>query len=157
MTYGQVVETPLKGRDMVTGQRTEYLIEIDGFEFPGSSTVDMRQGQEGSKLRALVDSGTSVMLVPPAVAKAYNAGWNPSDPGSVPPTLNVVIGGVKFPIDVRDIKLKSASGRMSSAVMPSSRIILGDTFMRNVVSVFAVTDEKMRFVSTNAEGRSPNA
>lgn len=154
-TYGDVVQVPMSNPRR-GGERTEYDVEIDGFKFPGSDRVLSSTGgptgafgTPGGKIDALIDSGTSIMLAPPEVVQAYNRLWNPNQPGSQPPPLSIVIGGREFPIDPRDIKLVSRGGRAGTALQASRKVILGDTFMRNVVSVFDITGEKMRFASTN--------
>ena len=152
-TYGDVVQVPMS-EPRRNGERTEYDITIDGFKFQGSDQIQgANTGAFGSpgggQIVALIDSGTSVILAPRPVVQAYNRLWSPNTRGSEAPPLSVVIGGREFPIDPRDIKLVARSGRASSAIQPSSKVILGDTFMRNVVSVFDVSGEKMRFASTN--------
>lgn len=145
-TYGPVVSVrfaPPKNTARAPGQQTEYTVVLDGFKFPGSDAVPSARvsGEEG-----LIDSGTSVLLAQPAVARAYNAKWDPAT--QEPPPFSVLIGGQEFPIDPRDIKLKTPNG-FASAVMPSRKTILGDTFMRNTLSVFDLARGEMRFASTN--------
>lgn len=145
-TYGPMISVrfaPPKNTARSQGQQTEYTIILDGFKFPGSENVPSAKvvGSEG-----LVDSGTSVLLVPSAVARAYNAKWDPNT--QEPPPFSILIGGQEFPLDARDLRIRTPNG-FASAVMPSRKTILGDTFMRNVLSVFDVARGEMRFASTN--------
>lgn len=128
-------------KSIARGQ-TEYTIPLNGFRFRGSEATFGKV----PPIDGLVDSGTSVLLVPAAIARAYNALWDPKTQDA--PPFSVVIGDVEFPLNQEDLRVKNANG-YSSAVMPARKCILGDTFMRNVVSVFDVGAGQMRFSSTN--------
>lgn len=119
----------------------EYTIPIENFKFTGSDLLSKNTISEG-----LVDSGTSVLLAPQAIAKAYNSLWNPETEPA--PPFSVVIGGVDFTIDPEDLRMRTANGYVS-AVVAARKTILGDTFMRNVLSVFDIGSGQMHFASTN--------
>lgn len=131
------------------GQQSEYTIALDGFRFAGLDAAAYNVTGEG-----LIDSGTSVLLAPAAVARSYNAQWDPNTDEA--PPFSVVIAGREFPIDPSDLKIKTSKG-FASAVMASRKTILGDTFMRNVVSVFDIAGGQMRFTSTNPKAGPENS
>lgn len=148
-TYGSTVAIPFAPpRDLAKGQ-SEYTISIDGFVF-GDATVAK---PASPNIEALIDSGTSILLVPATVARAYNALWDPKAQDA--PPLSIILGGKEFALDTRDLKI-TANGKTSSAVAASKKTIFGDTFMRNVVSVFDVVASQMRFISTNPASGAEN-
>lgn len=143
-TYGETVTAAfVRPKNSAKGQ-SEYIVMIDGFKIgsPGVSASSPALVRS----EALIDSGTAVLLVPAEVAKAYNNLWNPATQDA--PPMSVIISGKEYPIDPTDLRI-TTGGRSSSAVIASRKTILGDTFMRNVVSVFDVGAGQMRFASTN--------
>lgn len=141
-TYGNTVTVRFIPPKNPGDGQTEYIVPLDGFRFTGSDTIT----KSAAPLEGLIDSGTSVLLVPAAIARAYNALWDPATQDA--PPLSVLIGGTAFALDQEDLRIKGPTG-YSSAVMAARKTILGDTFMRNVVSVFEVSAGQMRFASTN--------
>lgn len=150
-TYGAITNVkfaPPRVTPRTHGLQSEYTVRLDGFRFAGIDATAYDYSGEG-----LIDSGTSVLLAPAAIARSYNAQWDPNTQEA--PPFSVVIGGREFPIDPADLKIKTSKG-YASAVMPARKTILGDTFMRNVVSVFDIAGGQMRFASTNPQAGPEN-
>lgn len=151
-TYGQSVAVRFAAPRMTArnvSEQSEYSVPLDGFKFPGSE----KMAPSSARVDGLIDSGTSVLLAPAAVAKAYNLLWDPKTQEA--PPFSVLIAGQEFPIQSSDLRIKTTTG-YQSAILPARRTILGDTFMRNVLSVFDVANSQMRFVSINANAGAAN-
>jgi hypothetical protein len=80
-----------------------YTVDVQKYVFPGSTTVHTASNS------TIVDSGTTLNLVPSHVARAYNAGFGTLRDGSYyvdckaqAPPFTVVLGGKSFTIDERD-------------------------------------------------------
>lgn len=151
-TYGQSVAVRFaapRTTPQNNGEQSEYTVPLDGFKFPGSE----KTVASSTQVEGLIDSGTSVLLAPAAMAKAYNSLWDPMTQEA--PPFSVLIAGQEFPIQASDLRIRTATG-YQSAILPARKTILGDTFMRNVLSVFDVANSQMRFVSTNMKAGAAN-
>lgn len=106
-----VATVPIQGFTVSSGGASElffYNVDVDGYTFPGSNKVDTK----GSA--AILDTGTTLNLVPTPVALAYNAAFRPPaqfdedsglffvDCDSTAPAFSAVIGGKSFVVDGRD-------------------------------------------------------
>merc|ERR1712072_24438 len=106
-----------------------------------------------SKVEAILDTGTSLLVVPPAVmtsfgnqvgAKSIALGkeWSiDCSKISTLPTLNIMIGGKPFPLEGKDYVLQvSGQCLLGMTGMDLSReglsLILGDVFLRKYYAVF---------------------
>jgi len=133
--------------DISTTQYSFYAISIDGFEIGDSFEADSSQ--------YIVDSGTTLMKVPTALATAFNALWEPSastaSDGSVlvncdaiPPQLSVVINGIAIPINAADLMWYDGENCLSGIQdAGSGGNFLGDVFLRNVLAVFDWGNQQM--------------
>jgi hypothetical protein len=109
------VTVPVQGYSASTGEPSStdavffyYTVDVDAYTFPGSTKVAT------SNNNTILDSGTTLNLVPTKVAKAYNAQFVPKatldrdsglyfvDCNATVPAFSVTLGGKVFPIDARD-------------------------------------------------------
>nr|POE72328.1 putative aspartic-type endopeptidase [Quercus suber] len=113
----------------------------------------------------IIDSGTTLIYLPVALAEAVNNAFNPpatyiegegifeAQCDAIPPYLAVVIDGKTFEIDRRDLLLTNLgvdgiTGGCLTGVQPVDELyILGDSFLKNVVAVFDVGSSEMRFAA----------
>jgi hypothetical protein len=97
---------------------SEYLwwtVPVDCYIFPGSDELPTNG-------TAIIDSGNSLVDLPPDIAAAYNKQFNPpahydEDSGSYfvdchakPPLFSVVLGGVTFTLSSKDLILPVGNG-----------------------------------------------
>ena len=117
---GTATTVPIEGFLVSSGaaELFFYALEVDKYTFPGSNAVNL------TDTTAILDTGTTLNILPTPVANAYNAAFDPPgqlDPGSglflvdcdlltraangdskgIPP-FSVVIGGKSFQVDGRD-------------------------------------------------------
>ncbi|KAJ7619810.1 acid protease [Mycena polygramma] len=131
-----------------------YTTDVQAYVFPNSSAVP---GGTASN-QTILDSGTTLNLVPTEVARAYNTGWGDVvwragtyyvDCAAQAPPFAVVFGGKTFAIDPRDQVVwvgKDTSGKDmcvsgmqdGGPVTMGSVFILGDVFLHNVVATFDI-------------------
>ncbi|GAA5936182.1 hypothetical protein JCM3775_006426, partial [Rhodotorula graminis] len=133
-----------------------WAVEMDGFEINGTVV-------EGTAVRAAIDSGTTLIQVPPAIARAFYA----EIPGSTPSTtiegsyiipcstpfssLALVFGGVRYEIPRRDLlRAISSDGRQCVLTIAESQsedvdgtpmAIVGDVFLKNAYSVYSYSHQ----------------
>jgi len=130
-----------------------YYTTSASFKFPGSKSINT------TTPRIILDSGTTLIYLTNEIAEAYNKHWSPAatfdesngiyfvDCNAKAPSLTVVIGGVEFEVDSRDLIYSATDGVANdciSSVIPGDSLgatsvsILGDRFMVNVVSTFNI-------------------
>jgi hypothetical protein len=146
-------ETFAKAPIQVLSQRGSglsfYTITPDALEFKGSARTQNDQ--------FIVDSGTTLFYAPSSTARAINSLFSPKattqggtyvvDCKAKAPAFAVKVGGVSLSINAADMILSDPSGLCISGIQDggSGPFILGDVFMKNVVSVFDVGASEMRF------------
>ncbi|KAJ5692444.1 hypothetical protein N7462_001867 [Penicillium macrosclerotiorum] len=141
-----------------------YTINIDAVTVAGKSV----SGSGGSDIQYIVDSGTTLNYYPTSIANAVNDAFDPaatysSDEGAyivdcdaTPPTHGITISGTTFTINPLDMILYIGTDDDGNAVCISGisdggddssedLYILGDTFQKNVVTVFDVGAVEMKF------------
>ncbi|KAF7345412.1 Acid protease [Mycena venus] len=158
---------PLTGYSATTGAPSNkdavffyYTVDVDGYTFTGSDKLTTKNNN------TILDSGTTLNLVPTKVAKAYNAQFVPKakldkdsglylvDCNAKVPAFSVTLGGKKFPIDARDQILQAGTDDDGNVVCisgtqdggedtPDNVFILGDVFLHNVVSTFNIQTNEM--------------
>ena len=115
---------------------------------------------------AIVDSGTSLVYAPNDVAAAVAAAFNP--PGQYdqnamayyvsctakPPVFGVAVGKKIFFVNPLDMILQVTSTQCISGIQPNlgGLTILGDVWMKNVLAVFDIGAEQMRFAAREFYG-----
>lgn len=125
---------------------TDYTISVDSVTY-GAQTLD--QGVD-----YLVDSGTTLIIAPPASVQAYYNQFSPAadintgtvDCNTAIPPYAVAIGGQEFPVNPADILLPNGDGTCQIGIVPSGSglFILGDVFLLNVLAVFDWSTEQIR-------------
>ncbi|KAJ7441670.1 acid protease [Mycena galericulata] len=134
-----------------------YTVDVDSYIFPGSDKVVTANNS------TVLDTGTTVNVVPSPVAAAYAAQFSPPavvDPNTglytiacnaTVPDFAVTIGGKTFPIDKRDQILPTGTDANNSTIcitgtqdggpdQAGAVFILGDVFLHNVVTTFNPVD-----------------
>jgi len=144
-----------------TRQISEWTVSVQSATY-GSNISSYR-----SPFQAVVDSGNWLIIVPPELANEVNAAFSPAPSATdgfegapavacnaTPPSFAVEVGGMTFPIDSRDMIWRDASGSCFSSVVPApppvdgvSLLFLGDAFLKNVVAVFDMGKNEMRFAA----------
>jgi hypothetical protein len=143
-----------------------YTINIDSVLLHGKPLP----GSGGSGIQYIVDSGTTLNYFPTSVANAFNAAFEPPavysedlgaylvDCNAKKPALDILIGGTRFDTNPLDLILLAGtdengndyciSGVDDGGSDPTTDVyILGDTFQKNVVSVFDLGAAEMRFAA----------
>ncbi|KAJ7211719.1 acid protease [Mycena pura] len=136
-----------------------YAVDVQRYVFPHSAGVSTASNT------TIIDSGTTLNLVPGAVAQAYNTGWgNVSwhdglyyvDCDARAPPFAVVLGGATFTVDPRDQvipveadangKPQCISGTQDGGPEVEGNVfILGDVFLHNVVVTFDIQKNRITF------------
>ncbi|WVW78924.1 hypothetical protein I302_100887 [Kwoniella bestiolae CBS 10118] len=140
-------------------QDTEVLVKYFSatnvtFSFPGSTSL----GENATSPIALLDSGTTNIIAPSAVAKAFNGAIVPSPMSNETmgsyivqcnasiPDFSVTIEGVEFPLQKEDLVFYNSvlpEGFCISSIAPPLKgqegiSILGNRFLVNVISTYNV-------------------
>ncbi|KAI6777008.1 hypothetical protein HG530_000953 [Fusarium avenaceum] len=146
----------LVDRDTTAWEPSFYIIIPDGLQW-GSTT-------DTGKYPYIVDTGTTMMHVPPPLADAiarsfippatYMPQWGAyfADCHAIPPRFAVIISGVRFWINPADLiyqEFTDPTGKCAIAISTGGPgpYILGDVFLQNVVAAFDVGGAEMRFYS----------
>jgi len=150
-TEGDYAKTAIQ---VYTGQGggsnlTFYTITPDALVYSGAAGSNLDQ--------YIVDSGTTLLYLPTAIATALNNAYSPAPDASTgaisctatAPSLGVTIGGTTFTINPVDMILSDSTGACFTAIQDGSSgpYILGDVFLKNVVAVFDVGAAEMRFAA----------
>ena len=157
-TYSPIVPTLL----VSDTELSFYTIEVDTVSWGSGSS---KGSDSVANRRWAVDSGTSLIYAPTAVAQAYNALWqtktfHPKEGiwsvpcGSTPPAFSVTIGGTVFQINPKDLIQPGNSDGSSciSAIIDvggNPPLLLGDTFLKNVVAVFDWGNQRLGYVPSS--------
>ncbi|KAJ4127232.1 hypothetical protein NW768_008860 [Fusarium equiseti] len=152
-----LIITKLVDRDVTAWKPSFYTIIPDGLQW--GSTTDM------GKYPYVVDTGTTMMYIPPPLAEAVARAFDPPatympqwgsyfvNCKAIPPHFAVIISGVHFWINPADLiyqeLVDQSNGKCALAISTggSGPYILGDVFLQNVVAVFDVGGAEMRFYS----------
>lgn len=138
-------------------QYSFYTIVVDGFQY--GQTTDL------TKFLYIVDTGTTLMHLPPQLAEAiahsfeprgsylfqYGGYFAPCD--AVAPRIAVIIDGAHFWINPSDLIYRDFADPITGMCMLGitsggfGPYILGSVFLQNVVAVFDVGAAQMRFYS----------
>jgi hypothetical protein len=151
--------TPIQALSLVSEtQLSFYTITVDSYSFGNLSTAPSQ---------AIVDSGTTLLYAPGAVAAGLANSFTPpgklienqgayfADCNATAPEFNVKIAGKDFKIQAADLIYQDvrdpASGMCLLGVQDGGEgpYILGDVFLQNVVAVFDVGAAQMRFAVHN--------
>ena len=136
-----------------------YTINIDSIKLNGAAIAS----SGGKSVEYIIDSGTTLNYVPTSVITKIATGYSPaatysSDYGAYivsctakSPKISIAINGVLFPINPLDMILDIGGGVCISGFNDGGSsdtadiFILGDTFQKNVVTLFDVGATTMQF------------
>ncbi|KAL4921223.1 aspartic peptidase domain-containing protein [Aspergillus aurantiobrunneus] len=157
VTFGGVDQTKFKGDIMytdVTESSIHWSIPLDDVIVDGKACELIDKS-------AIIDTGTSYSLIPPKDAEALHAlipgSKQLSDENYVVPcdstaTIQFIFSGVGYTMSPKDYigdSLESGDGCVSNlvaqAVFGDDVMILGDTFLKNVYSVFDFDNDRIGF------------
>ena len=147
-----------------------YVIMTNGFTCVASGNVAGRasllpnqatSSLDSAQVRAIIDSGTTFISLPTAIAGAVNALFDPPaifstdrnvylvDCSAKPPRFGVNIASETFMVNSEDLILETGRGDCMSGInnARTSQAILGDVFLKNVLAVFDVGRGEMRFAA----------
>lgn len=165
------VSTPIISVGVFAGTTTPayefYSIFADGIAFSTSASAQFDVYGTGnphktpltSNLTLIIDSGTSLMYLPNGVADQVAAGFLPPatyndntgsyevDCAATPPLFGVSIAKKIFFVNPADMIIRTSQTTCISSVLPNNGglSILGDAWMKNVLCVFDIGAELMRF------------
>jgi hypothetical protein len=147
-----------------------YTINVDGFALSANRNAQFNTNPNitnPNKLpiynatTAIVDSGTSLFyapdyvanlhasqFIPPAVFDVNNNVWSVQC-NAIPPVFGVVIKGKVFYVNPADMILQYSATECIAGIQPNNGglVILGDVWMKSVVSVFDIGAQMMRFAA----------
>ncbi|TGO56693.1 hypothetical protein BOTNAR_0217g00090 [Botryotinia narcissicola] len=181
VSYGAWAVAPIQivaiGEGYIQGalpwpQHQVYTLTPDNFIYPGSQRhkwnpkhwSPLSMPGSSSQVQLFIDSGTTLIFLPNSISSAIVALYKPPAvynadlfAYSVPcnakvPYFAVVIGGVSFPIDPRDMVQddNTGTGNCVAGVSdgdPFDFYTLGDVFLKNVVVVFDIGASQLKFRS----------
>lgn len=128
-------------------QEKYWQVEFNGMEVDGHTISSPKSSQ------AIIDTGTTLTVLPPALAQAFHDavpgaeydkmyGWRMPCHPATNDTVTFTLGGESFPVPIADmIRERSSSDDPSMcfsgiAEANSPLVIMGDTFLRNYYSVY---------------------
>lgn len=147
-----------------------FSIVVDGYAFSASESTQFNPYNNNNALKtslvengtyAIVDSGTSLIYAPDDVATAVAGLFDPPgtydslhgvwsvDCNAVAPVFGVGIAGKIFYVNALDMILPYTVTECISGVQSNhgGLTVLGDVWMKNVVAVFDIGAEQMRFAA----------
>jgi len=146
------VTVPIQGEQVSsnTSQFFFYTVDVDAYTFPGSDKLETNG-------TSILDTGTTLLYLPENVAYGLAAAFNPpanysSDSeaftvncNATAPAFSVVIGGVDFNVTAADLILPADDTDCITgfSIGGNDSLILGDTFLHNVVSTFDLGSNKV--------------
>lgn len=165
--------TPIQGLSVDsagTEVYTFYTIDIDGYAFSANRSTQFNSYDNVNRFKTplvhngsmtIVDSGTSLAYVAQDVMDTTAALYNPPatydsgqgaylvDCSSTAPVFGVGIGKKIFYVNALDMVVEIAPNYYVAGVQSDGGglSILGGTFMKNVLAVFDIQGEKMRFAA----------
>ncbi|TDZ38561.1 putative aspartic-type endopeptidase [Colletotrichum spinosum] len=147
-------------------QYSYYTILVDGIRY--GSITDMK------KYPYIVDTGTTLMYVPPPVAAGIADSFSPSAVylfqyggyfapcDAVAPALAVIIAGVEFKINPVDLVYRNLRDELTGycqlgiSTGSTGPYVLGSVFLHNVEAYFDVGAAQMRFYGRDTYGPTPS-
>ncbi|KAK3705699.1 hypothetical protein LTR37_013142 [Vermiconidia calcicola] len=158
-----------------------YTIEVDGYAFSASPStqfnvydnINPRKTNLVAEGTTIIDSGTSLVYAPNAVADGVAAAFNPPaeyneeydayfvDCNAQAPVFGISIGKKIFYVNEADLIVPASNTLCITGVQRKNNglAILGDVWMKNVISVFDLGAAQMRFAARQYYGmqRTPKA
>ncbi|KAK5110527.1 hypothetical protein LTR62_005719 [Meristemomyces frigidus] len=147
-----------------TSSITEWTIRVEGLFWTACNGTT---STSSTNFQAVVDSGQNLNLFPAEQALAINAAFRPPAVldeaagvyvlpcNATPPALAVKISDTSFRIHRDDMIARDAAGTCFSTIVPGasdaqegiSLNFLSDAFLKNVVAVFDMGRDEMRFAA----------
>ncbi|KAK5109982.1 hypothetical protein LTR62_006349 [Meristemomyces frigidus] len=158
-----------------------YTVVVNGFGFSNSNSTrfnvlgvpnSQKKPLAGNGTLSIVDSGTSIIFVdnatlaqPTAMLFSPPGTWNPEYSvwnvacNATPPIFGVSIANKMFYVNPADMIVEQGPGFCISGVQASfgNLTILGDVWMKNVLCVFDLGAEMMRFAAREFDGLTASA
>ncbi|KIM63745.1 hypothetical protein SCLCIDRAFT_1213897, partial [Scleroderma citrinum Foug A] len=147
---------------LYTGSLTYTPVTQKGFWQISGDTINVNGNPTITSFSAVVDSGTTLILGNLGTVGQFYSGLNVTDLGNgfytLPcdsmPIVSITIGGTVFPLSPDTFNLgtyPSGSNQCACAISSTGSLgktmLLGDTFLRNVYSVFDVEQTKVGFAT----------
>ncbi|KAG8528359.1 uncharacterized protein KY384_007277 [Bacidia gigantensis] len=150
---------------------TLYTITTEGFDYEGASTAQWSytnfpnpfdEPSDHTQVQVIIDTATSNLFLPAGTADAINKLFSPAplykttdgfyvvNCNAKPPQFGVKIGFETFYINSKDMIINLGNGKCVSGVAASATggaSILGHTFLKNVLAIFDVGAQMMRFAA----------
>ncbi|KAF2668485.1 acid protease [Microthyrium microscopicum] len=140
-----------------------YVVETEGWSITSPAGVSA-PAVNSTKVKVVLDTGTTLSYLPPAVANAINAAFDPPasqdllmrqfivNCNAKAPKVAMKLGGQMVWFDGEDLKLRTGAGNTCMSGIQASRSalqpsILGGVFLKNVVAVFDIGAAEMRFAN----------
>lgn len=149
-TYPQYINPNLHERQF-------YIVDVDKLDYKNGS---LASATSQAPTEYLVDSGTTLLLVPTQEAASINALFQPPainqdgayyvECDAEAPRFGVEIGGQTFFVNEKDMLLEQGPGLPCLSGIQdggAGPYILGDVFLVNVLAVFDVGSYEMRFAA----------
>jgi hypothetical protein len=169
--YTPIIPTvfPWNNTDHNSKKLAFYTIKF-GFLFDGANKIPGNSNDHAlNHFVGIIDSGTSLTFVPARVASAVgalfkppgkpdSAGlWHQVDCNAKPPVFGLIIEGHAFSIPPGEMIIPGEGGRCWSVVVGyaveapvDDKLIIGQPFMRQVVTVFDVDQTRLAFAKKKA-------
>jgi len=164
------VSVPLLPEPM--GEFFFYAILIDGFHItaptnissPAVPTAGKPLPKETSNLTAIIDSGTTLIYLPDSVAEQVASLFVPPAKYSIrddsyyvqckalAPRFGIIIAGKIFYVHQEDMMVSSVENALGQCLLGINKkgmgdVVLGDSFLKNVLAVFDIGNNEMRFAA----------
>lgn len=145
-----VVSAPIvPGSKSADGSPAYTMYQVNAtYTFPGVA-------KSQTPYTVVMDSGSTINYLPPTIAKAVGARYQPpvnTTDGSVPcnaiaPAFGLTIGGKDFLMKKEDMTMKFGRGKCIATFQPSDDdvFIMGDAFLRSVLVVFDLGKQTLGF------------
>lgn len=147
-----------------------YTITVDGYAYSNSTGPQFNPFDNENPLKrplvadgseAIIDSGTSLCYVPNEVADGLAEAFDPPaeydetydiysvDCNATAPVFGIAIEQKVFYMNIQDLVLEIEEGQCILGVQPAldGLSVLGATWLKNVMAVFDIGAEQMRFAA----------
>lgn len=135
-----------------------YIIEVDGWDLPRQ--VFNKDGQDIAKKpqKMILDTGSTLTQLPPALAAAINGGnaWSPPawlnndtnqwmvDCNAKPPKIGTKFGSKTLYFGAEDLVFTGRRDLCVSGIQPGSAFIAGGSFLKSILAVFDIGAAEIR-------------
>ncbi|KMU72335.1 aspartyl protease 4 [Coccidioides immitis RMSCC 3703] len=165
LTFGDIDKSKFTG-DITY---TDVIKSTNRWEIPVSDAIVGGKRVNFTKKSAVIDTGTSFILVPMKDAEAMHAlipGSNKGDqyftiPCDTNLSLEIEISGARWTVSPKDYVGSRNGDSCNSYILPRQALgpdqwLLGDTFLKNVYSVFDYDESRIGFAAREYPGTPPS-